>query len=139
MSQSLSTGADFTNESFVVKIPSNEGSSEPSDYIIPQEFNVTDDDIDEVVQSFALVAEIGADVPESFTCFQRALQSFIPVVEIPDGCNCSQREVNEGEIGCNANMEPTARFGATRIHINDDDGKCVCVFIMHGFYYFQHC
>ena len=52
------------------------------------------------MQSFVLVAEIGEDVPESFTCFQR----------------------EEDEIGCNGNMEPTARFGATKITINDDDG-----------------
>ena len=66
---------------------------------MPQLFNVTDDNIDEVVQSFVLVAEIGADVPEDYTCFQR-----------------------EGsETGCNANMESYARFGATKISINDDD------------------
>ena len=128
MSQSLSTGADFTNESFVVEIPANEGNSEPSDFIIPQLFNVTDDDIDEVLQSFVLVAEIGLDVPEIFTCFQRAFQSFIRVAEVPDGFTCLPREEMAGEIGCNANMEPTARSGATRIHINDDDGKCVYLY-----------
>ena len=53
------------------------------------------------MQNFVLVAEIGADVPEGFTCFQR----------------------EEGEAGCNVNMEPTARFGATRIQINDNDGR----------------
>ena len=73
----------------------------PSEFVVPQLFNITDDDINEVVQSFVLVGEIGADVPESFTCFQR----------------------EEGETGCNANMEPTARFGATKVSINDDDGR----------------
>ena len=53
------------------------------------------------MQSFVLVGEIGADVPESFTCFQG----------------------NEGDIGCNLNSELTARFGATRISINDNDGR----------------
>ena len=60
-----------------------------------------DDDINEAVQSFVLVGEIGADVPDNFTCFQK----------------------EEGETGCNANMEPNARFGATTIQINDDDGR----------------
>ena len=80
------------------------------------------------MQSFVLVAEIGADVPEIFTCFQRALQNIIRVTEIPDGCIGVQREENEHKTGCNANMEPTARFGATRIHINDDDGRCAYLY-----------
>ena len=96
----LFTGVDFSNASFVVTVPPSEDSTEPSDFVIPQLFTITDDDIDEVMQSFVLVAEIGADVPESFTCFQR----------------------EEGETGCNVNMEPTARFGATAIQINDNDG-----------------
>ena len=99
MSLPLFTGADFSNASFVVTVPPNEDSSEPSDFVIPQNFTIIDDDIDEAVQSFVLVGEIGADVPESFTCFQR----------------------EEGESGCNANMEPTARIGATRIRIDDND------------------
>ena len=53
------------------------------------------------MQSFILVAEIGADVPERLTC--------------------SQRE--EDETGCNGNMEPFARFGATKISIIDNDGR----------------
>ena len=93
------TGADFSNASFAITVPPSEDSDEPSDFIIPQGFTITDDDINEIVQSFVLVGEIGADVPERFTCFQR----------------------EEGETGCNANMEATARFGATRIQINDDD------------------
>ena len=36
--------------------------------------NVTiDDDVDEIEQSFALVAELGPDVPDSFACFQRQM------------------------------------------------------------------
>ena len=70
------------------------------------------------MQSFVLVAEIGADVPEHFTCFQKAPQNFVAVAA---DCTCLQREANE--TGCNANMEATARFGATRIHIIDDDSR----------------
>ena len=91
------TGADFSTASFVVTIPPSEDSNEPSDFTIPQGFTIIDDDINEIVQSFVLVGEIGADV----TCFQR----------------------EEGETGCNANMEPTARFGATEIQIFDIDGR----------------
>ena len=132
MLQSLQTGSDFTNESFDVEIPANEDNTEPSDFVIPQRFNVIDDDINEVMQSFVLVAEIGADVPESLTCFQGALESFMPVTEVSDGCTRVRREEKGGETGCNANMEPTARFGATRIHINDNDGRCAHL------YGFQH-
>ena len=101
MLPSLFTGADFSSASFNVTIDPTEDSDEPSDFTIPQNFTIIDDEIDEVVQSFVLVGEIGADVPESFTCFQR----------------------EEGETGCNVNMEPTARFGATKIQINDNDGR----------------
>ena len=93
------TGIDFTNAAFNITIPPNEDESEPSEHEIPLRFNVTDDNVAEVVQSFVLVAEIGADVPEDFTCFKR----------------------KENETGCNANMESYARFGATKISINDDD------------------
>ena len=101
MPQYYFVGSDFTTASFNITIPPNEDVSEPSEIVIPQMFNVTDDNIDEVVQSFVLVAEISKDVPDSFACFQR----------------------EQGETGCNANMEPTARFGATKISINDDDGR----------------
>ena len=101
MPLSLLIGSDFSNASFVVQVPPSEDSVEPSEYIIPQLFTITDDNINEVVQSFVLVGEIGADVRERFTCFQR----------------------EGGEIGCNGNMEPTARFGATRIQIYDNDGR----------------
>ena len=80
-----------------------------------------------MVQNFVLVAEISGDVPKDFTCFQRASLNFVPGAEIPENCTCLQRE--ENEIGCNANMEATARFGATRIHIIDDDGRFdICIF-----------
>ena len=101
MPLSLLIGSDFSNARFVVDILPSEDSMAPSDFIIPQLFNITDDNINEVMQSFVLVGEIGADVPERFTCFQS----------------------EGGETGCNVNMEPTARFGATRIQIYDNDGR----------------
>ena len=95
------TGSDFTNVSYRITVPPNEDARKPSEFVIPQLFNITDDNINEVMQSFVLVAEIGADVPEGLTCFQT--EPFEPQ--------------------CNANMDPSARFGATKISIIDDDGK----------------
>ena len=39
---------------------------------IPTFFNITDDDINEVQQSFAIIADI-INVPENISCFQRAI------------------------------------------------------------------
>ena len=39
---------------------------------IPTFFNIIDDDVNEVQQSFAIIAEI-IDVPEDISCFQRAI------------------------------------------------------------------
>ena len=38
--------------------------------VLEEFFTIFDDDIDEDEQSFALVAEIGPDVPENVSCFQ---------------------------------------------------------------------
>ena len=62
---------------------------------IPQFFSVVDDNIDEYEQSFAIVAEIGPDVPDGVSCFQIA----------------------EGETEC------FGRRGATEIGITDNDRK----------------
>ena len=64
-------------------------------YTIQQFFNVVDDNIDEDEQSFAIVAEIGPDVPAGVSCFQTA----------------------EGETDC------FGRRGATQIRIIDNDRK----------------
>ena len=58
-------------------------------------FFVTDDDINEPEQRFALVAQLGSDVGEEFVCFQR----------------------EEDEPRC------FGRQGATQIRITDDDRK----------------
>ena len=60
-------------------------------------FQVIDDDIDEIDQSFAIVAELGPDVPDTpfnFSCFQ-----------ITRGTQCFGRR------------------GATEIRITDNDRK----------------
>ena len=54
----LLSGDDFTNKPLTITIPANRRS-----YTIEQFFNISDDNIDEDQQSFAIVAEIGPDVP----------------------------------------------------------------------------
>ena len=68
---------------------------------VPDFFQVIDDDIDEYEQSFAIVAELGPDVPDTpfnFTCFQ----------------------LQAGETDC------FGRRGATGIRITDNDRKQIC-------------
>ena len=64
-------------------------------YTLEQFFDIIDDNIDEDEQSFAIVAEIGQDVPDGISCFQTAL----------------------GETEC------FGRRGATQIRILDNDRK----------------
>ena len=45
-------------------------------FVVPDDesFTVTDDgDPSEIQESFALVTQLGSDVPDSFTCFQRVV------------------------------------------------------------------
>ena len=56
-----STGEDFTVEPLVITVPANQQR-----YAIQHFFTIKDDDIDEDEQSFAIVAEIGPDVPDAF-------------------------------------------------------------------------
>ena len=58
---------------------------------------MVDDNINEIDQSFALVAKIGPDVPDGISCFQTQV----------------------GESLCNG------RVGATEIKITDNDRKLV--------------
>ena len=64
-------------------------------YEIPSNvFSVIDDDINEIEQSFAVIAEIGTDVSDDIVCFQTQVEDKI----------CY------------------GRFGATEIRIVDNDG-----------------
>ena len=83
-------GADFSNELVTVVVP-----AESVTFTVPEFFTIVDDDIDEDEQSFAIVAEIGPDVPENVCCFQLGV----------------------GEIQCHG------RRGATEIRITDNDRK----------------
>ena len=73
-----------------VQIPANRRS-----YVVGNFFQTVDDDLDEDEQSFALVAEIGPDVPDGVSCFQ----------------------ISEEARQCHG------RQGATKIKIIDNDGK----------------
>ena len=62
-----SSGSDFSNGTINITIPANRMSFE-----IPKIFTIDDDDINELQQSFAIIAEI-INVPENISCFQRAI------------------------------------------------------------------
>ena len=87
------TGADFTSTTFTFKVGGE--SIEMGTFLVRLENVTIDDDIVETEQSFALIAEIGDDVPENFTCFQRKI----------------------GDPDC------FERTGITEIRIVDNDGK----------------
>ena len=81
---------DFSDTPINVTIPAG-----VTGFQIQQFFIINDDNIDEDEQSFAIVAEIGPDVPENISCFQTAV----------------------GEKDC------FGRRGATEIRITDNDRK----------------
>ena len=86
--------ADFSDANITVQVPRAVEGTGVQTYEIP-EFNIVDDNIDEVEQSFAIVAEIGPDVPENISCFQ----------------------TDAGTPVCHG------RRGATKIRIFDNDRK----------------
>ena len=89
----ITTGADFTDRNSNVTV---EGADiELGVFRIKLEDITIDDDVHEIEQSFALIAEIGDDVPDRFACFQRQV----------------------GDTEC------FNRTGATVIRIMDNDGK----------------
>ena len=84
------SGDDFTDEPLTITVPANRQR-----YTIQQFLNAVDDNIDEDRQNFAIVAEIGPDVPDRVSCFKIA----------------------EGETAC------FGRRGAIQIRIIDNDRK----------------
>ena len=67
-------GDDFTDVSLTITIPPTEDKS-TGIFIVPDDemFTVIDDYENEIDEHFALVAQLGSDVPDSFTCFQRVV------------------------------------------------------------------
>ena len=93
------TGDDFSSTPFTVTVPATEDNLPGAIfYTLPYSFNVTDDDVNEIEQSFALVAEL-MDVPDNFACFQQQV----------------------GDTRC------FGRTGATLIKIVDNDGMLFSV------------
>ena len=90
----LLSGSDFSNHSMTLTVPAAVTPGTQT-YTIPTFFSVVDDPINEVEQSFALVAEMGADL--NVSCFQTQV----------------------GETEC------FGRRGATEIRIADNDCKCI--------------
>ena len=67
-------GDDFSDVNLTITIPATEDMFNGI-FVVPNDetFTVTDDDLDEIQESFALVVQLGSDVPDSFTCFQRVV------------------------------------------------------------------
>ena len=92
---------DFSDTPINITVPADSTTFE-----LPPYFTINDDNIDENEQSFAIVAEIGRDVPENISCFQTAV----------------------GETDC------FGRRGATEKKITDNDRKlsnqmCTCTVV----------
>ena len=85
---SFPSGDDFTYEPLAIKVPAN-----LQRYTIQQFFNVVDDNFDEDEQSFAIVAEIGPDVPDGISCFQTA----VGVTECFGRCGATQIRITDND------------------------------------------
>ena len=97
--QTADAVSDFSTTSTTITIPATASiAEETAVFSLPNTIlSITNDEVNEIEQSFALIAEIGSDVPDSFACFQIA----------------------EGDRDCVLD----GRKGAARIRIVNDDGK----------------
>ena len=93
----ISSVTDFSIQPITIEVPANGGGL----FTLSEFFTIVDDDIDEDEQGFAIVAEIGPDVPENISCFQLYLEG----------------------TGCHG------RRGATQIRITDNDRELFRFFI----------
>ena len=87
---------DYDDRIFIKTIPPSTTSR-----ILSQDIRISDDDINEIEQHFALVGELGPEIPDEFTCFR----------------------VTFGEAECRG------RVGATGIRIRDNDRQCFSYYI----------
>ena len=97
--QTADAVSDFSTKATTITIPATASiAEETAVFTLPNTIlSITNDEVNEIEQSFALIAEIGSDVPDSFTCFQIA----------------------DGDRDCVLD----GRKGAARIRIVNDDGK----------------
>ena len=84
----FSSTGDYDDEIFVKTIPPSTTSR-----VLSQDILIENDNVNEIVQRFALVGELGPEIPDSFACFR----------------------VTFGEAECRG------RVGATGIRITDND------------------
>ena len=96
----LILGVDFTTVLTSVTVPASISGGIQT-FQLPQFYTVIDDNIDEFEQSFALIVEIGPDVPTN--CHE--------------GADCSCFQTILGDSNC------YGRTGATEIRIRDNDCK----------------
>lgn len=95
-------GVDFIDRTHQITVPASNVFGIET-FQLPQFLSVIDDNIDESDQIFALVAEVGMDVPTNLTCFK---------LHSADG-NCH------------------GQFGATEIIVRDNDCKFVLSNLYH--------
>ena len=92
------TGDDFLMSNITITIPKS-NSTGTTVVEIPEFISVVDDDVNEAEQRFAVIAELGSDVPEGAVCFQR------------QGTECSsRRDAVEIRIIDNDRMFPSLCF-----------------------------
>ena len=103
----LLLGADFSEQCTDIIVPAADTPGSQT-YTIEKFFTVVDDDLNEVEQSFALIAELGDDIPSN--CF---------VVMEGFGRDCRCFQIQDGETECSGD----GQSGATEIRITDNDRK----------------
>ena len=104
---SLAVGADFSEQCTDIIVPAADTPGSQT-YTIQKFFTVVDDNINEVEQSFALIAELGDNVPSN---------CFVVMEGFGRDCSCFQKQV--GDLKCFGD----GRSGATEIRITDNDSK----------------
>ena len=100
---------DFTDDCINVTVPAA-ATAGAQTFDVPEFFSIVDDNIDEVEQSFALVATIGPDVTP--TCY---VEDPVTMIGMITECACFQTEVGV--------MECHGQSGVTEIRITDNDCK----------------
>ena len=96
-------GGDFTDDCMNINVPAATTPGSQT-FELPEFYSIVNDEINEVKQSFVLVAEIGPDI--TATC---------DVDGIITECSCFQTA--DGETEC------FGRSGATEIRITDNDSE----------------
>ena len=63
----FSVDDDFSSSTIIVTVPANQNQGVQT-FQLPKFFTVIDDNINEPDQVFAVIAEVGQDVPENYCC-----------------------------------------------------------------------